>query len=111
MNLQDTYQKAWKEGDFELKPEVRYISYQVKIPMEQWAALINAEIDGSGQFDPLYEVLESETKAFDVDYDGFCANWVFFNLDAIETDQESELKNILQVIEKHLNFCLTFKPE
>jgi len=95
-------------GDFPLKPEPYYVKYSIEIPIEDFDAITTYERN-AGEV-PLYDVLDKQTTASDIDYDVFFGSYITYGLERLD-DTPEEHQNIVAIIEEFIKKAHEFKVE
>ena len=89
------------------KREVTRTSYSVELPLSDYEALEKSNWEAKTTSECLYDILEKNTNALDVDYNGHFGCYVFYMLNK-EDDTEEEHDKIVHIIHE---FILMAKEE
>lgn len=83
-----------------LKHAVTMVSYSIEIPLDVYMKLEDWETE-QPEHNCLYSILEKNTNARNVDYNGHYGNFIYFSLE-VEDNTRKELKKIKLFIQQHI---------
>jgi len=104
--IEDTFAAARAKGVIPFEFKVVGKKYEIEITADDYCALEDYENEvGEGR---LYELLDKQTCAYDIDYNAHFGNFIFFSLAVADED---DLEPIKEIIQEQIEKAKAFIPE